>query len=84
MISRKTALLFAAAVSCAAWLGLSTSSYNAAQTSDRENQHHERRKGLGKIRHIVFIVKKTALSIIILGLSRAPMARHPEKFQRAR
>ena len=42
---------------CGGLSSLTTNSI-AAQTSDREHQHHERRKGLDKIKHIVFIVKE--------------------------
>ena len=59
MVIRRTALLLAAAVGCAAGLGSLTTSSTAAQTNDRDKyQHHERRKGLDKIEHIVFIVKE--------------------------
>jgi len=58
MIIRRKAWLLAAAVGCAAGLSSLTTNSIAAQTSDREHQHHERRKGLDKIKHIVFIVKE--------------------------
>jgi phospholipase C len=59
VVIRRTALLLAAAVGCAAGLGSLTTSSTAAQTNDRDKyQHHERRKGLDKIEHIVFIVKE--------------------------
>jgi phospholipase C len=59
MTIRTTALLLAAGVGFAAGLGAFAADLIAAQTSDRgEHQHHERRKGLDKIKHVVFIVKE--------------------------
>ena len=59
MTIRKTVLLLAAAMGVAAGLDAFAADLIAAQTSDRgEHQHHERRKGLDKIKHVVFIVKE--------------------------
>ena len=59
MTIRKAARLRAAAVGFTAALGLLAANSIAAQSNDRDDhRHHERRKGLDKIEHIVFIVKE--------------------------
>jgi phospholipase C len=59
MAMRKVGRLCAAAVGFTAVLGLLTTNSIRAQSNDRDgHRHHERRKGLDKIEHIVFIVKE--------------------------
>jgi phospholipase C len=59
MTIRKTALILVAAMGFTATLGLLTTNLVRAETPDaRDHQRHERRKGMDKIKHIVFIVKE--------------------------
>jgi len=59
MTVRKSVPLFAAILGLTAALGLLATTPIGAQSSDRDDhRHHERRKGLDKIEHIVFIVKE--------------------------
>ena len=59
MTIRKAVLLFVVAAGFSAGLGTIAADLIAAEASDRdEHPHHERRKGLDKIDHIVFIVKE--------------------------
>jgi phospholipase C len=59
MTVKKSAPLFAAMLGLTAALGLLAPNSIGAQPGDRDDhQHHERRKGLDKITHIVFIVKE--------------------------
>ena len=59
MTIRKAVLLFVVAVGFSVGLGTLAADLIAAEASDRdEHPHHERRKGLDKIDHIVFIVKE--------------------------
>ena len=59
MTVKKSAPLFAAILGLTAALGVLAPNSIGAQPGDRDDhQRHERRKGLGKIKHIVFIVKE--------------------------
>ena len=62
MTIRKQALLTAAAMVFTTALGLIATNSMQAQNSDdaanQRRQHHERRKGMDKIQHVVFIVKE--------------------------
>jgi phospholipase C len=58
MTTRKTALLLAATVGFAAALGLLAHSIGAQARDRGDHQRHERRKGMDKIEHVVFIVKE--------------------------
>jgi phospholipase C len=59
MAVKKSAPLFAAVLGLTAALGLLVANSIGAQPGDRDDhQRHERRKGLDKIKHIVFIVKE--------------------------
>jgi phospholipase C len=56
MTTRAKALFL---VGCMAMIGiLPAYSVPAEENADRDRQHHERRKGMDKIKHIVFIVKE--------------------------
>jgi phospholipase C len=56
---KKRAPLFAAILGLTAALGVLAPNSIGAQPGDRDDhQRHERRKGLDKIKHIVFIVKE--------------------------
>src|ERR1700730_4946175 len=62
MTIRKNALLLVAVVGVTAAVGLLATNSIRAQNSGIEasqhRQHHERRKGMDKIKHVVFIVKE--------------------------
>ena len=59
MTVKKSAPLFAAILGLTAALGVLAPNSIGAQPGDRDDhQRHERRKGLDKIKHIVFIVKE--------------------------
>jgi phospholipase C len=59
MTIRKAVLLFVVSVGFSAGLGTLAADLIAAEASDRdEHPHHQRRKGLNKIDHVVFIVKE--------------------------
>jgi phospholipase C len=59
MTIRKAVLLFVVSVGFSAGLGTLAADLIAAEASDRdEHPHHQRRKGLDKIDHVVFIVKE--------------------------
>jgi len=62
MVARRRVLLLVAALSCAAVIGSLFMYSVRAQTGDpqanRDQRHHPRRKGMGRIKHIVFIVKE--------------------------
>jgi len=62
MTIRKNGLFLLAAVGVTAAIGLLAANSIRAQKSDvvanQHQQHHERRKGMDKIKHIVFIVKE--------------------------
>src|SRR5580692_5259153 len=59
MTVKKSAPLFAAILGLTAALGVLAANSIGAQPGDRDDhQRHERRKGLDKIKHIVFIVKE--------------------------
>src|SRR6202007_2192250 len=59
MTIRKAVLLFVVAVGFSAGLGTLAADLIAAEASNRdEHPHHQRRKGLDKIDHVVFIVKE--------------------------
>ena len=62
MTIRRRVLLLMAPACLSAVVGLlainSIKAQNSAREAKNDNQHHERRKGLDKIKHIVFIVKE--------------------------
>lgn len=59
MTIRKAVLLFVVSVGFSAGLGTLAADLIAAEASDRdEHPHHQRRKGLDKIDHVVFVVKE--------------------------
>src|ERR1700726_3096060 len=62
MRNRRKALLFVAAISVITAAGFMCTDSMSAQKDDHEvkrhSEHHERRRGMNKIKHIVFIVKE--------------------------
>jgi phospholipase C len=58
MTGRKSAPFLAAILGLIAGLGLLATNSTGAQQAKQDHQHHERRKGLDKIEHVVFIVKE--------------------------